>query len=107
MEVLFLPFQVFQLFPVLAIVPALLMTVPLMVNRKAISAGPRKTVLFSSGLWLLYALWEYRVQIWAETETAPIRVDLLFIAPILLMVTTWSCIALWRWRNGASQSKSN
>lgn len=98
MEILFLPFQIFQMVPALALLPALAMAVLLLSGRHKNTQRPTRIAVSCIVLWIAYALWEYRVQIWAETETAPIRVDLLLIGPLLIINTLWSCIVLVRWR---------
>lgn len=98
MDILFLPFQVFQLIPALALLPALAMAALLLWGHQDNPHRPTRLVVSCIILWVAYAVWEYRVQIWAETEVAPIRVDLLLIGPLLIIMTAWSCIALARWR---------
>jgi len=41
--------------------------------------------------------------LWAETVTAPIRVDLLLIYPLLIIFTLYAIFALWRWRRTPPQ----
>lgn len=99
MEVIFTPFTVFQACPMLAIVPAALIMAPLLLTKGDTEAKPTKMVLSCACLWIAYSLWEYRVHAWAENEVAPIRVDLLLIAPLLLITTVGACVALVRWRH--------
>ena len=98
METLFLPFQIFQMIPALAVLPALAMAALMFTGDHAKPHRPTQLVVSCMVLWVAYAVWEYRVQVWAETQTAPIRVDLLLIAPFLIITTTWSCVAIFRWR---------
>lgn len=98
MDILFLPFQVFQMLPALALLPALAMAALLVLGNHNNTQRPTRLVVSCTVLWIAYALWEYRVQVWAETEIAPIRVDLLLIGPLLIIMTACSCIALARWR---------
>ena len=98
MDTLFLPFNIFQMVPVLAVLPALLLAALLFMGNQLKPHRPTGLVGSCILLWLAYAIWEYRVQIWAETVTAPIRVDLLLLAPFLTIMTVWACIALFRWR---------
>jgi len=37
--------------------------------------------------WLIYAIYETRMYFWAKTVHAPIRVDLLIIAPVLYLLS--------------------
>jgi hypothetical protein len=38
-------------------------------------------------IWLVYALYEFKMHQWAKTVTAPIRVDLLLLTPVLYFFT--------------------
>jgi hypothetical protein len=49
-------------------------------------------------LWLAYAAYEVRMRQWERTVTAPIRIDLLLIWPILAAATLGSVIAALRGR---------
>ncbi len=95
LEILLAPFKVFQLLPITAVVPAALLLLSL-----AKSGGgrhpPKRLVITTSIMWISYAIWEYRVSLWAATEVAPIRVDLLLIYPLLALMTILSVAALWR-----------
>ena len=99
METLFLPFQIFQQTPAMALLPALVLAALLLVGDRSQPQRPTRLVVSCITLWIVYAIWEYRVQVWAQTEIAPIRVDLLLIAPLLIIATFWSGIALYKWRH--------
>ena len=63
--------------------------------RKVASGG----ALIAGIAWLMYAIYETRMYFWAKTVHAPIRVDLLIIAPLLYLlsivgVVSW--IASWK-----------
>jgi len=100
MEYLFAPFTLFQLYPIMALLPAaifLLLAFQRVRNNKSRqSTSGIVPELVAGLLWLGYAYWEYRVQIWAVDEIAPIRVDLLLIYPVLIFISLWSLIRYWR-----------
>ncbi len=97
MEYLFAPFAVFQLLPVLTLVPAALLGwLQYRASKQQPGLKPRCLGYITSLLWLAYGIWEWRVQIWARTETAPIRVDLLLVYPLLAILTVWFLLALRR-----------
>jgi len=58
-------------------------------------------VLLLAGVWGGYGVYERAMFAWSKTVTAPIRVDLLLIAPVLYVATACGLIA-WgaSWRRG-------
>jgi len=103
MDYLFAPFIIFQLMPLSALTPALLLMFLLFRHSPNPGERPLRLVMSCSLLWIAYAIWEYRVKIWAENEIAPIRVDLLLIYPVLTLLSVCATIALWRWRRAATR----
>jgi hypothetical protein len=96
-EYLFAPFAIFQLVPAFALVPAAVLGwLQYRAAKQQPGSKPQYLGFITSLLWLAYAVWEWRVKIWAETVTAPIRVDLLLIYPLLIILTSWSLFAIWR-----------
>ncbi|MCA9408372.1 MAG: hypothetical protein H6755_02590 [Candidatus Omnitrophica bacterium] len=80
-EFLFLPFQLFLLFPYLSFVLA--GTFYVLFKRK------KKGVLLIPALsWLIYGVWECYMWFWMKTVIAPIRIDLLLIIPYLYVIST-------------------
>jgi len=88
----FFLFTPFVLWPVMAIqtlvvIPALAaLFVAFAVFRSINAQYKLLAVLFaiaSSGLWLCYGVYEYQMSLWAQTVIAPIRIDILFVAPFL------------------------
>jgi hypothetical protein len=82
--------------PTLAFVPALLFVAAYVHHRLLGGRGFRlaRFVVLSAGCaWLLYALYEFGVQREFKPESVPIRVDLAFIGPVLLVVTGLGAIA--------------
>ncbi len=53
-------------------------------------------VLLGGLVWLVFAIYEYRMYHWSKTVVAPIRVDLLLITPILYLFTIAGILAIWR-----------
>ncbi len=51
--------------------------------RKVASCG----ALIAGIAWLMYSVYETRMYFWAKTVHAPIRVDLLIIAPVLYLLS--------------------
>lgn len=78
--------------PYLALLPAALFAAGYSAARPA---APR-FVLIVAGMWALYAVYETYMHHWARTVVAPIRVDLLLLAPLLYLLTLAGVIAWWR-----------
>ena len=102
MELLFLPFNIFIAFPPFAFVVALLFLGSWFWYRKKTKsqAGYPKgsSLLFAGIAWLLYGLYEIKMYFWSKTVVAPIRVDLLLIAPVLCGITVAGIIGFVRCR---------
>lgn len=83
MELFFLPFQVFLVFPPLAIVLGLAFRA---VHRgRTAGRGAAGTAAF---LWIVYGVYEcYMSWIWSPAHIAPIRADLFLFAPVLYLVS--------------------
>ena len=93
---IFSPIGIVVSAPGVALVPAgVFLGGWLISSRKAASSG----ALVAGIAWLIYTIYETRMYFWAETVHAPIRVDLLIIAPVLYLlsivgVVSW--IVSWR-----------
>jgi hypothetical protein len=96
MTYLFAPFVVFQLFPTAALLPAAGLLALLLTGNRRQQRTSVVLACLTALCWVGYGYWEYRVKIWALTESAPIRVDLLVIYPLLAIMTIWTLIVLWR-----------
>jgi hypothetical protein len=99
LQVLFLPARVLHDRPVLALLPASALAAMAFAAR----ARPRHAPAFlwpagTAVLWLAYAAYEMRMRAWERTVTAPIRVDLLVVWPVLAIATVASAIAWFRGR---------
>ncbi len=53
----------------------------------------RWTPRIAASVWLVYAIYAWRMQIWSATQAVPIRMDLMFIAPVLIFVTIMGIVA--------------
>jgi hypothetical protein len=98
-ELLFLPARLFHDRPLLALVPA----AALAAMAHAARSRPRHAPAFlwpagTAVLWAAYAVYEVRMREWERAVSAPIRIDLLLIGPILLVATLASAIACARGR---------
>lgn len=77
-------------FPLLGLVPAALFLAAYVHRRIRVgrdSRASRLVVLAGAVIWMLYLVYEFRVQGELKTENVPIRADLLFVYPVLLGVT--------------------
>jgi len=91
MEILFLPFKIFVWFPPLALLPS-----GAFIFLFKRSNGEQKKYLYLSLLWLLYTIYECLMWYWAKGVTAPIRVDLILIAPVMILASIATLIRLKR-----------
>jgi len=94
-EILFLPFIVFIFAPPLALLPAVLLAGCFKRHRAQLTRSGRKWVLAGAGSWLAYAIYEWAVWVWSKGVTAPIRIDLLLIAPLLYVLTFLAIRRCW------------
>jgi hypothetical protein len=79
--------------PYLAILPVLIFGFCYLGLRSGSAKIARRTALTAAILWLLYAIYEWRMFLWSRTVSAPIRVDLLLIAPVLYLTTVAGVVA--------------
>jgi hypothetical protein len=77
--------------PYLALVPALLFWL----GYRAVRPRAPRLLLAVAVLWALYAAYETYMFFWSKTVTAPIRVDLLLLAPVLYIATGVGLVAWW------------
>jgi hypothetical protein len=66
--------------------------------RLHVSGSSRGWVLVGAMSWLGYATYECVVWIWSQDVIAPIRIDLLLIAPLLYVVSFLAVRQCWRAR---------
>ena len=104
MELLFYPFAVLIAIPGGGLLPAPLLFFAFFRCKQRLGGFNRGLVLFSTLAWFGYGIYETRMYFWMQTVSAPIRVDLLLIAPILSALTLWSLIVLVRRRKQPTHS---
>jgi hypothetical protein len=93
MKTLYYPINWFIERPYLAILPVLIFGFCYFGLRSGSARVARRITLTVAILWLLYAIYEWRMFLWSQTVSAPIRVDLLLIAPLLYLITISGLIA--------------
>jgi len=94
MEFLYLPFNVFVFFPPLVFLVALgflFLFLHILKRHKTLNYILLITVI----CWVIYGLWEIKMHYWSETVTAPIRVDLIFIVPLLYAISVAGLISFY------------
>ena len=99
LELLFLPVRFLHDRPLLALLPAAVLAAMAFAARSLPRHAP--AFLWPAGtatLWVAYAVYELRMRDWERTVTAPVRVDLLLVWPVLAIATLASAIAAWRGR---------
>jgi hypothetical protein len=97
------PFGLFVSHPILGLVPAAVFLLYYLVRRPAAAAlrvpGLVRWSLACGLCWLAYTIYEFGMQAWSRTVVAPIRIDLVLVAPVLLILTVsalWGCIRFER-----------
>ena len=86
MDLIFLPFQIFILFPPFAFLAALIFLFLFLGVRKNVKPS-KYLLLLTVFLWVIYGTWEIKVFYWSKTVITPIRMDLLIIVPILYIAS--------------------
>lgn len=99
MDWFFMPFRLFVDMPPLAFLPAVLFANCYRRSGQQASRANRRWLFIGSLSWLTYAVWECYVWLWSQDVTAPIRVDILILAPVLYAVSFFAVLAWWRNRN--------
>ena len=95
-ELFFAPMQPVLIFPPLAFIPSLAFFYR---YRPRLNLPTKLALLAPAALWMLYGVYEIRMYYWSQTVTAPIRIDLLLIVPLLyflLAIGTIGCMAACR-----------
>lgn len=103
LSLLLAPISLFVSHPFLALLPAAIFLVYYLVRRPAAAAlrvpGLVRWSLVCGLCWLAYTIYEFRMQAWSRTVHGAIRVDLVLVAPILMIATVcaiWGCIRFER-----------
>jgi hypothetical protein len=94
LEIVFLPFVILASLPGTTFIPGIIFIVLYFVRRRKIARINRQIVVGTSFVWLIYGIYETRMYYWMKTVIAPIRVDLLLIAPILYLLAIIGTIVL-------------
>ena len=79
--------------PFLALVPALVFGVAFAAMRGRRGAG---LLLLAAIFWAVYAAYETYAFFWSKTVTAPIRIDLVFLTPVLYATLAVGLLGWWR-----------
>jgi len=83
-------------YPVLALVPMVLFGVAYWKTRRA---GVRaRGLLGATALWVVYATYECLMNVEAQKNGAPIRIDLILLGPLMYVVTFVGLVSWWRAR---------
>jgi len=85
-ELIFYPILPFVAFPPLALVVAGAFGWALWRRRGAPIAG-RLGIIIAVAAWLAFGAYESYMYVWSQSVIAPIRVDLLLLAPLLYVLT--------------------
>jgi hypothetical protein len=103
LSLLLAPIGLFVSYPFLGMLPAAIFLVYYLVRRPAAAAlrvpGLVRWSLVCGLCWLAYTIYEFRMQAWSRTVHGAIRVDLVLVAPVLMIVTVcalWGCIRFER-----------
>jgi hypothetical protein len=92
MELLVTMFRIFPFNPVTALVIALFFASGALNKRRA--STNRVILAISAAIWAVYAVWEYFMLTWrSPTGDMAIRIDLVFLVPLLLIVAVVGSIA--------------
>ncbi len=91
-DLFFAPIRLLIDRPYLALVPALLFWI----GYRGLRPLAPRTVLVAAVTWLLYAAYETYMYFWSKTVTAPIRIDLLLLTPLLYLLTLAGLASWWR-----------
>jgi len=84
-------------YPVLTLVPVVLFGAAYWQARRTGSRA--RGLLVTVTLWLLYAVYEGIMSVWAQRVVAPIRIDLILLGPLMYVVTVFGLVSWWRARS--------
>ena len=86
-EVIFYPFTILIALPGVGLLPGIAFALAYVKTRRSLSTIRRATIILITLLWLIYGMYETGMYFWMKTVIAPIRIDLLLIAPFLSLVS--------------------
>ncbi|MCZ6918158.1 MAG: hypothetical protein O7I93_15400 [Gemmatimonadetes bacterium] len=98
-ELIFAPILPVLVFPPLAFIPSVVFLVYFYRYRPRVNRPTMLALLLPAVLWMVYGVYEIRMFFWSQTVTAPIRIDLLLIVPVLdllLAIGIVGCMAARR-----------
>jgi hypothetical protein len=97
MSAFYWPTVVWVEYPLLTLVPVLLFGAAFWHLRRT---GRRsRGLLIATALWVLYAIYECVMFVWAQRVIAPIRIDLIVLGPLMYVVTGVGLVSWWRARS--------
>lgn len=94
LQAIFAPIALCMEHPWLALVPACFFSGISLARWRSVPPRRRRALVVASLIWFAYAIYEWRMSLWAETVIVPIRVDLLLVAPALYFATVAGLVAL-------------
>lgn len=97
LKLFFLPTGIISDYPALGLVPTLLFAVAGFCYRRR-GFGMVLLIVFAAIAWGCFTAYSFRMREWEKTVVAPIRIDLLLLAPVLYIVTLAGVVqALFCW----------
>jgi len=102
MEILLYPILPLLAVPGAALAPGLLLALAFHRRRQGLGALRRAVAVAACAAWLLYGAYETWMYFWMQTVIAPIRVDLLLIAPLLYLAAAAGLLAVFAGRRRGS-----
>ena len=94
-ELLYLPFVGMMAFPGAALLPGLVLGIAAWLRKHRLTPRTRRFVVIVILLWLVYGVYETVMHFWMQSVIAPIRIDLLLIAPVLTVLTLVAVLGLF------------
>ncbi len=85
-ELLFAPMLPILIFPPLAFIPSTAFFSYFYRYRPRLNRPTTLALLVPATLWMVYGVYETRMFYWSQTVSAPIRIDLLLIVPLLYLL---------------------
>ena len=99
LALLFSPVRRLHDAPALAFAPAVIfLALAVLARREPAHRPARLWSTVAAGAWAAYGVYEMRMQAWERSVAGPVRVDLLFIGPMLYLASAAALVAWVRWR---------
>lgn len=96
LRALLAPFVFCAEYPAAALLPAIAFAA-FALRRQ--NAGLRWTIIITAIAWIAYAMYAWRMKMWAATQIAPIRLDVFLVAPVMYGM---SALGTWAAAKGLS-----